>query len=286
MSANSPRASFWKGVWIIWRFETRRRWMWRYLLFLLGMGVLGCVFVFGVRDQVLSHVLRPIVVWEALWGLVLPSSRHWHLWLAASEPLTYRVPPSVAVHVALGSAFVALQHYLLPAIAGLAIVKESESQRLDDLRMTGTTPSQMLVGKWLGVLTPFAVLWTLFDAVPMTGSVVLGDQPRPAVPCLSASLLLLVSTTLLGLCASACCRRSSTAVAVAYVLCWTVPFAATCGARLLLIWREFEGTPRRAAYFAVVFSDYASVTIASVFVTAFAFAIALGALRRRWRSDE
>jgi ABC-type transport system involved in multi-copper enzyme maturation permease subunit len=249
MNEPSLSNSFWTGVAAVWRWETRRLWTWKRVLGLLGLGLLTSLFVavlslasWGllvarsgeryvavVWDWVSSFLglYSPLPPWLQFLGMSSLSSDHW----LRSEAITAYFLAGYPLHV--------LQHYFLPAIAGRAITGEQEQRRLDFLRLTALQPSELLIGKGLGVLTPFLIFWLPLTVWPLTWAAFTGVPGDFIMLSLASYLLSWFTIALLGLCASACCRRSSTATVVAYLLAWGVPMLVGWGLHWVLF-RGFE----------------------------------------------
>jgi len=166
------RHSF-ENVRIVWRFETRRLWTWQRGLLLFGGGLLAAVLVGGIgtagqwavsraagTPSGPSVVIMMVWAWSAdLLGLHPPAFMTWRTRAVPSVPPDHWILSTAAVvHFASSYALHPLRHYFLPAVAGLSIAKEEEQRRLDALRMTAISEGELLTGKWLGVLTPFAII--------------------------------------------------------------------------------------------------------------------------------
>jgi len=264
---------------------------------LFGGGLLGAVLVGGISTASLwamsragwtNHAATEAWAWGGtLLGLYPPMFMFWRMGIVPLTPPDHWLCSAAAV-AHFGSTYVLhpLQHYFLPAVAGLSIVKEEEQKRLDSLRMTGITEGEFLVGKWLGVLTPFAIFWLVLVPGPLVWLACEGAPPAYLGLEMPSSLLFLAVIALLGLCASACCRSVTTALVVAYLLAWGVPMlAGSIFDWLLYRTRTLQRSDVNVAddwVQMLVFGEWSWIMVSPLVLIA-TFFVARHFLRRRWR---
>jgi hypothetical protein len=292
-STETPTASFWHSVTVVWRLETRRLWSGRQVLGLVVAGAVAAV-VAALGDDWVSLVRARVgtqgtpATWAVVTETVFPdrplSGPVYALFLLLDDHGRHR--DAATVSYLCTCVFHALRHYLLPGIAALSLAAREEQWRVDVLRHGGAQPTGLLVGKWLGVLTPFVVLWLALAAVqwvwvtPQTGH-------RDAVALFAAwSFCFLLMTAALGLCASALCRHGGVAFVLAYALCWGVSFAVLSGSHLLVYGQPHLGVSTPEESCARLLTVTGWVGVASLLLVMMpAFLVARRGLRRRWRDE-
>jgi len=279
-------------------------WTWQKGLLLFGGGLLAAVLVWGISTVGPWVMIRAgmtnvevIVAWgwvARFLGLHPWPYMPWRTeYIPSMSPDHWLCSAAILAHFASTYVLHPLQHFFLPAIAGLSIAKEQEQKRLASLRMTPISAGEFLVGKWLGVLTPFAIFWLVLVPGPLVWLAFEWAPPAYLGLHMASSLLSMATVALFGLCASACCRRATTALVVAYLLAWGVPMLAeiipgwlcsrmwTVESRMWMAdWRSENFADSYAHMLVLIQSQR---IIVSLLVLVPTFLVARHFLQRRWR---
>ncbi|NCO43127.1 MAG: hypothetical protein COZ06_23900 [Armatimonadetes bacterium CG_4_10_14_3_um_filter_66_18] len=293
MDQTQPTASFWHSVAVVWRLEVRRLWSGRQVLGLVVAGAVAAM-VAALGDDWVSLVRARVgtqgtpAMWAVVTETVFPdrprSGPVYALFCLLDDH--GRRHDVATVSYLCTCVFRALRHYLLPGIAALSLAAREEQWRVDVLRHGGVQPTGLLVGKWLGALTPFVVLWLALTAAqwtwvsPQTGH-------RDALALFAASsVCLLLLTAMLGLCASALCRHSGLAVVLAYVLCWGVSFAVLLASHQLVYGAPHLGVsmPGESCARLLTVTGWTGVLTCPLVLVP-AFLVARWGLQRRWPGE-
>jgi len=293
MDQTQPTASFWHSVAVVWRLEVRRLWSGRQVLGLVVAGAVAAM-VAALGDDWVSLVRARVgtqgtpAMWAVVTETVFPdrprSGPVYALFCLLDDH--GRRHDVATVSYLCTCVFRALTYYLLPGIAALSLTAREEQWRVEVLRHGGVQPAGLLLGKWLGVLTPFVVLWVALTVLqwrwvsPQTGH-------RDALALFAASsFCLLLMTALLGLCASALCRHSGVAFALAYAACWGVSLCMLVTSHRLVYGSPNlgVGTPEEASARLLTATGWTGV-FSSLLVMVLAFLVARWGLQLR-QSEE